>query len=80
MLIWTITNIQYHPTRGTATVFLEQLSIGAHDWVNTTEAALQALAPDGALWGDAEALAIAQAHLDTKFPGQGFIAALPAAA
>jgi hypothetical protein len=79
MQTWTITNIQYHPNRGTATLFLEH-PIGAKDWVNTTEAALQAHAPAGALWGDAEAVAVAQAHLDAKFPGQGFVAALPAAA
>jgi hypothetical protein len=38
---------------------------------------LQALAPEGQLWGDDESRAVAQSALDAKYPAWGFVVVIP---
>lgn len=73
-------NIQYHPgpVSGPVALLLEH-SFGSF-FVNTTEAALDARLPDGATtWGNAEALAEAQAKVDVLYPMESHVVALPEA-
>ena len=74
----TLRNIQYHPTSkdtGALAMLIEH-PIGSF-FVPTTEAALAKRCAPGSVWGNAEALAEAQAGVDAKFPGQGFTVVIP---
>jgi hypothetical protein len=46
---------------------------------DTTQDVLQALAPRGQVWGDAESMSYTQRTLDEKFPTWGFTVVLPSA-
>ena len=71
----TLRNVQYHPASEPVALLLEH-DFGAL-FVNTTQSALQGLAPAGALWGDSEALAAAQQGIAALFPGRGYTVVLP---
>jgi hypothetical protein len=44
---------------------------------DTPQADLQALAPEGQLWGDDESRAVAQAALNATYPSWGFTVVIP---
>lgn len=68
-------NVQYQPNQPAVALFCEHPM--APFFLNTTQSAMTARA-NGGVWGDAEALAEAQAGVDAKWPGQGFVVVLPA--
>jgi hypothetical protein len=71
--------IQYHPDTGAVALLLEHDFGGT--FANTTEAALTArMTGLGENWGNAEALAEAQAWVDAdpRLGGKGYVVELPA--
>ncbi|MDB4882888.1 MAG: hypothetical protein JWL95_1654 [Gemmatimonadetes bacterium] len=72
----TLRNIQYHPNSGAVALLLEH-ELGAF-FVNATQDELTLRTPGGVgVWGDAEALAAAQAGVDAQFPTSGYTVVLP---
>lgn len=79
----TLVNVQYKPnsdTSGAVGLCMQGPAPFGTFLRASSQSALQARAPEGVPWSDAEALAEAQSIVSAEFPEQGFTVVLPAAA
>jgi hypothetical protein len=72
-------NVQYHPGADAVALLIDPPAPLRPFFVNTTQACLAARTEPGSQWGDAQAIAEAQAGVDAKYPEWTFTVVLAGA-